>query len=117
MEPVPKTFVACSQLRDDTPDPYRKGRRIRQTADSEFMSINDNDSLERSRSLLDIAVRDFVPKCSIKFQRLVPFRDQIAALRVKHASYRIIAALLQSASINSALLKVFLVKPLGFAIV
>lgn len=61
--------------------------------------MNDNPDIEHCKRLLDIAVRDFVPKRPDKYRMLVAFRDQIAALRVKRASYRIIAALLQGADI------------------
>lgn len=64
------------------------------------MAMDDNNSLERSKNLLDIAVRNFVPPSPGKHQTLAPFRDQIASLRAKGASYRIITALLQSADIK-----------------
>lgn len=62
--------------------------------------MNDNPNIEHCKRLLDIAVRDFVPKRPDKYRMLVPFRDQIAALRVKRASYRIIAALLRDMKIE-----------------
>ena len=42
------------------------------------------------------AVRDFTPKASERFQKLMPFKDGIAELRRKHASYVVIADILRN---------------------
>lgn len=44
-------------------------------------------------------VRDFTPKASAKFQALLPFKDGIAELRCKHASYEIIADILRNINV------------------
>lgn len=64
------------------------------------MATDDNVNIERCKNLLDMAVRNFVPASPGKHQTLTPFRDQIASLRAKGASYRIITALLQSVDIT-----------------
>src|SRR5437867_3075705 len=45
-------------------------------------------------------VRDFTPKASTKFQALLPFKDGIAELRRKHASYEIIADILRNINVT-----------------
>lgn len=45
------------------------------------------------------AVRDFTPKASTKFQALLPFKEGIAELRRKHASYEIIADILRNINV------------------
>lgn len=58
------------------------------------------DSLERSKELLARAVRDFTPTRREKYQMLMPFREQIAELRRKRASCRVIAAVLLAAKVQ-----------------
>lgn len=58
------------------------------------------DSLERSKELLARAVRDFTPVRREKYQTLTPFREQIAELRRKRASCRVIAAVLHAAKVR-----------------
>lgn len=45
------------------------------------------------------AVRDFAPKASAKFQKLMPFKDGIAELRRKRASYEVIADILRNINV------------------
>ena len=45
------------------------------------------------------AVRDFTPKESVRFQKLMPFKDGIAELRRKHASYVVIADILRNMNV------------------
>lgn len=58
------------------------------------------DSLEHSKELLARAVRDFTPPRREKYQMLMPFREQIAELRRKRASCRVISAVLLAAKVQ-----------------
>ena len=49
------------------------------------------------------AVRNFTPKPSAKFQKLLPFKDGIVELRRKGASYAIIADILRNINVAVSL--------------
>lgn len=61
-----------------------------------------SDSLEQlsSKRLFDAAVRTFERKLSARFQTLMPYKDGIADLRAKNASFRTIAQLLKKAGVS-----------------
>lgn len=61
-----------------------------------------SDSLEQlsSKRLFDAAVRTFERKLSARFQTLMPYKDGIADLRAKNASFRTIAQLLKQAGVS-----------------
>ena len=63
------------------------------------------------------AVRDFTPKASARFQKLMPFKDGIAELRRKHASYVVIADILRNlnVAVSHDTVTRFCHKVLGFA--
>jgi hypothetical protein len=61
-----------------------------------------SDSIEQlsSKRLFDAAVRSFERKLSARFQVLMPYKDGIADLRAKNASFRTIAQLLKQADVS-----------------
>jgi N-methylhydantoinase B/oxoprolinase/acetone carboxylase alpha subunit len=61
-----------------------------------------SDSIEQlsSKRLFDAAVRSFERKLSARFQALMPYKDGVADLRAKNASFRTIAQLLKQAGVN-----------------
>jgi hypothetical protein len=62
--------------------------------------MNDNRiDAELAQNQFATAVRDFTPKPSAKFQKLLPLKDGIAELRRKGASYAIIADILRSTNV------------------
>ena len=62
--------------------------------------MNDNRiDAELAQNQFANAVRNFTPKPSAKFQKLLPFKDGIAELRRKGASYAIIADILRSTNV------------------
>ena len=54
---------------------------------------------EVARNEFAIAVRNFTPKLSAKFQKLLPLKDGIAELRGKGASYETIADILRNTNV------------------
>ena len=54
---------------------------------------------ELAQNKFATAVRDFTPKLSAKFQKLLPFKDGIAELRRKGASYEAIADILRNTNV------------------
>ena len=54
---------------------------------------------ELAQSQFATAVRNFTPKLSAKFQKLLPFKDGIAELRRRGASYKIIADILRDTNV------------------
>jgi hypothetical protein len=61
--------------------------------------MNDASIAELVQNRFAIAVRDFTPKPSAKFQKLLPFKDGIAELRRKGASYETIADILRNTNV------------------
>jgi hypothetical protein len=62
--------------------------------------MNDNRiDAEQVQNQFATAVRNFTPKPSAKFEKLLPFKDGIVELRRKGASYAIIADLLRSTNV------------------
>src|SRR5437899_12824466 len=61
--------------------------------------MNDAATADSAASQFAAAVREFTPKSSAKFQALLPFKDGIAELRRKHASYEIIAEILRNINV------------------
>ena len=61
-----------------------------------------SDGIEQlsSKRLFDAAVRSFERKLSARFQALMPYKDGVADLRAKNASFRTIAQLLKQAGVN-----------------
>ena len=61
-----------------------------------------SDSIEQlsSKRVFDAAVRSFERKLSARFQALMPYKDGVADLRAKNASFRTIAQLLKQAGVN-----------------
>jgi len=58
--------------------------------------MNDAPVAELVQNAFVTAVRNFTPKTSAKFQKLLPFKDGIAELRRRGASYETIADFLKS---------------------
>jgi transposase len=61
--------------------------------------MNDATFAELVQNQFATAVRDFTPKSSSKFQTLLPFKDGIAELRRKGASYETIADILRNTNV------------------
>ena len=62
--------------------------------------MNDNRiDAELAQNQFATAVRNFTPKPSAKFQKLLPLKDGIAELRRKGAFYAIIADILRSTNV------------------
>ena len=62
--------------------------------------MNDtSDATELAQNKFATAVRNFTPKLSTKFQKLLPFKDGIAELRRKGASYEAIADILRDTNV------------------
>jgi len=61
--------------------------------------MNDASSAELVQNRFATAVRNFTPKPSAKFQKLLPFKDGIAELRRKGASYETIADILRNTNV------------------
>ena len=61
-----------------------------------------SDSIEQlsSKHVFDAAVRSFERKLSARFQALMPYKEGVADLRAKNASFRTIAQLLKQAGVN-----------------
>jgi hypothetical protein len=61
-----------------------------------------SDSMEQlsSKGFFDVAVRTYDRKLSGRFQALLPYKDGIADLRAKQASFRTIAQILKQAGVN-----------------
>jgi len=61
-----------------------------------------SDSIEQlsGKRLFDVAVRTYERKLSGRFQALLPYKDGIADLRAKQASFRTIAQILKQAGVN-----------------
>ena len=60
---------------------------------------NTTDS-DPAASKLACAARDYSPKASSRFGKLLPFKESIAELRHKHASYRTIAGILREIGVT-----------------
>lgn len=58
--------------------------------------MNDTTITELAQNQFANAVRNFTPRLSAKFQTLLPFKDGIAELRRKGASYASIAEILRN---------------------
>jgi len=58
--------------------------------------MNDSSVSEVAKGKLAIAVRDFVPRISHQYQKLLTLRDGIVELRHKGASYRTIVDILRN---------------------
>lgn len=58
--------------------------------------MNDASASDPAKGKLAIAVRDFAPKMSHKYQRLLALREGIGELRRKGASYRTIVDILHT---------------------
>ena len=54
---------------------------------------------ELAQNQFATAVRNFTPKLSAKFQKLLPFKDGIAELRRKGASYETITDILRNINV------------------
>ena len=62
--------------------------------------MNDaSGAAELAQNQFATAVRNFTPKLSPKFQKLLPFKDGIAELRRKGASYETIADILRNTNV------------------
>jgi hypothetical protein len=61
--------------------------------------MNDATVAELAQNQFATAVRNFTPKLSAKFQKLLPFKDGIAELRRKGASYETITDILRNANV------------------
>src|SRR5664279_6357649 len=61
--------------------------------------MNDATVAELAQNQFATAVRNFTPKLSAKFQKLLPFKDGIAELRRKGASYETIADILRNTNV------------------
>jgi len=61
--------------------------------------MNDAAAADSATSQFAAAVRSFTPKASAKFQKLLPFKDGIAELRRKGASYETIADILRNTNV------------------
>lgn len=61
-----------------------------------------SDSLDQlsSKKVFDVAVRTYERKLPGRFQALMPYKDGIADLRAKQASFRTIAQLLKQAGVS-----------------
>ena len=63
--------------------------------------MNDaSGAAELAQNQFATAVRNFTPKLSAKFQKLLPFKDGIAELRRKGASYETIADILRNTNVT-----------------
>jgi len=62
--------------------------------------MNNATATDSATRQFAAAVREFTPKASGKFQKLLPFKDGIAELRRKHASYEIIADILRNINVT-----------------
>ena len=60
---------------------------------------NTTDS-DPTASKFASAARDYSPKASSRFGKLLPFKESIAELRHKHASYRTIAGMLREIGVT-----------------
>jgi hypothetical protein len=58
--------------------------------------MNDATATDLAKSQFATAVRNFTPRASPKFQRLMTFKEGIAELRQKGASYETIADILRN---------------------
>ena len=61
--------------------------------------MNDATVADLAQNQFATAVRNFTPKLSAKFQKLLPFKDGIAELRRKGASYETIADILRNTNV------------------
>ena len=62
--------------------------------------MNDNRiDAELAQNQFATAVRNFTPKSSPKFQKLLPLKDGIVELRRKGASYAVIADILRNINV------------------
>jgi hypothetical protein len=62
--------------------------------------MNDaSGAAELAQNQFATAVRNFTPKLSAKFQKLLPFKDGIAELRRKGASYETITDILRNINV------------------
>lgn len=61
--------------------------------------MNHAAATEKARNDFAAAVRNFTPPLSAKFQMLLPFKEGIAELRRKGASYETIAEILRNMSV------------------
>ena len=62
--------------------------------------MNDATANDVAQSQFATAVSTFTPKSSVKFQKMMPFKDGIAELRRKHASYATIADILRNINVT-----------------
>jgi hypothetical protein len=62
--------------------------------------MNDVTVAELAQNQFATTVRNFTPKSSPKFQKLLPFKDGIAELRRKGASYETIADILRNTNVT-----------------
>jgi hypothetical protein len=69
------------------------------------MKSDSASDLHTSR--FESAIRDYAPKASHKFQKLLPLKAGIAELRKRHASYKTIADILHNLDIAVACDTVF----------